>query len=204
MRMLLAAAVAITFLRSPLLGYRQADPRSLPRETVAEKQAAYDGHWWLAASGDERSGFLDGSADCLEWVIHAKWFSRDLPDLEARIDRYYKVNETNRSMLVTAVWQRVLAQAPPTPPKRGGEVWNNPHGYYNGSWYRQGSHSQRLGYLQGYIGCLRTYVKQPKETYSRPPDYYDNHIWDYIEARKAYNEPVANILARYSDQLQPR
>jgi hypothetical protein len=137
--------------------------------------------------------------------IRAKWLSRDLADLDTEIDQSYKAHPSNLSLPIVALWQKLLAQAPPAKPRRGGEVWTNPHGYYNGDWYKQSSYDERIGFLQGYIGCLRTYMKEPTESYSRQPGYYDDKIWDYIDTHpKAYNEPIATMLARYRDKLKPQ
>jgi hypothetical protein len=91
---------------------------------------------------------------------------------------------------------------PPDKPRSGGEKWPNPHGYYDGVWWHQIPESERLGFLEGYIGCMSRDVKQPPEGYSRSASYYDNRIWSYLDAHpKAMNEAIANILSRYRDQI---
>jgi hypothetical protein len=106
-------------------------------------------------------------------------------------------------MLVTAVWRKVLALVPPDKPRSGDEKWPNPHGYYDGVWWHQIPESERLGFLEGYIGCMSRDVKQPSEGYSRSASYYDNRIWSYLDAHpKAMNEAIANILSRYRDLIE--
>ncbi len=171
------------------------------------KQAAYDGNWWLAAESGERTGFLDGTRDCLVWVADAK-LPRDIDNLEEKIGQYYKTHPNDRSVAVSTIWQKVSTQGPPaTPRPAGGEVYTNPHGYYDGEFWREGSELANRGFLEGYIWCMRTCVKEPADTYSRSIDYYFDKIWDYIEKHPGtakYNEPIATILSRFHDRPKPK
>jgi hypothetical protein len=64
---------------------------------------------------------------------------------------------------VIEVWRKVGRQiARDTPQTKGGEIYSNPHGFLDGLWYRQGSYSDRLGFLEGYIECMRSYVENPR------------------------------------------
>ena len=102
------------------------------------KENAYDGNWWLKREPDERSAFTDGASDCLFYVAHAKWLSRNVDDLEKQIDQYYESHQNERGALVLTVWQKILANAPPAKPRpSGGEVWTNPHGYFDGTYWSQ-------------------------------------------------------------------
>jgi hypothetical protein len=60
-----------------------------------------------------------------------------------------------------------------------------------------GDIDERIAYLDAYLWCLRTYGKQPAAAYPRTLDYYDGRLWNYIDTRSAYSEPVADILARF-------
>jgi hypothetical protein len=44
-------------------------------QRITKKAETFDGYWWSAADPDERSGFLEGTADCLTWIVHAQDFS---------------------------------------------------------------------------------------------------------------------------------
>jgi hypothetical protein len=35
----------------------------------------FNGAWWLAANPGERSGFINGVADCMTWEAHKKGYS---------------------------------------------------------------------------------------------------------------------------------
>lgn len=115
----------------------------------------------------------------------------------AEMTPFYRRDSRNLAVLVPDAWRRVLAESPPPPPLSGGEVWDGPHGYYAGDWYQMGAYEERIAYLAAYLWCLRTYGKQSATAYPRSLDYYDQRIWNYVETRKAYYEPAAEILARF-------
>jgi hypothetical protein len=168
---------------------------------VARNLNGYDGNWWAAADHYERDGFFWGAADCQKWDAHVP-VSYDTSDeaFEA-ITRYYDAHRGSRALPVVEVWKRVAAQVPIPKPLKGGEVWNNPHGFLNGFWYQQGAESRRFGFLEGYIGCLRTYIKGSVESYAKPIQYYDDNIWGYTKAHpKAEDEAIADILRRFREK----
>jgi hypothetical protein len=194
------------FLLSALLllpgaGWLQAQA---PAPSVTGSQPAtvrnrtvYDGNWWLKADPLKREGFLDGVADYLVAVNRVRWLRGSTVYALEKIQAYYSRDPRDRSILVPDAWRRVLTESPPPPPLPGGEVYEGPHGYYDGTWYLMGDPDERRGYLEAYLWCLRTYGKQPAAAYPRSLDYYDERIWNYIQMQKAYYEPVADILARF-------
>lgn len=176
--------------------------QSRPKTDEKKVERVYDGNWWLSSGSDERSGFLDGAGDCLFWVAHPKWLSRSMDGLDQHIDQYYRTHPGDRSVSVSTVWRRVLATAPPNKPRPpGGEVWTNPHGYYDGTWWAEGSELGKQGFLEGYLWCMRACVTDASEKYSLSTTYYARQISAYIRAHpKAYNEPIATILSRFRDK----
>jgi hypothetical protein len=178
----------------------QAD-RSL---RAPKKEIVYDGQWWSAAEPEERSGFLNGAADCLAEVAHEKWVSRSVEWAVPRITGYYAANSASRAVPVVEVWHKLISEAPGEPPLKGGEVYTNPHGYYDGLYWRQGSDAEHVGFLRGYLWCLPTKVASPSETYSRPVSYYAEKLDAYFRDFKAHpkgdHEAIAVVLARFRDK----
>jgi hypothetical protein len=183
-------------------GGTQSPNRTKEKET---RNGVYDGKWWLGAGSDERSGFLDGVADCVKWVAHAKWLTHDVDGLQEGITKYYKTRPQDSAMNVADAWRKVLSVSKPRKSIPGGEVWTNPHGYFDGQWWRESSESDNRGYLEGYLWCLRTCVNPPPETYSRPISYYADQISVYVRDHpKAEGEAVADILYRFRDRPKPK
>lgn len=182
---------------------RTLAPCEKPHSTQA-KGELYDGNWWLARDWDEKSAFLDGASDCLFYVAHARWLSRNVDDLEGQIDEYYRSHAGSRDVPVTTVWRIVLTQAPAAKPRpSGGEVWTNRHGFYDGTyWIQLHYESTQHAFLQGYLWCMRTCLNTPPASYSMPVAYYARRISAYIRShpKTAYDKPVADILSRFSDR----
>jgi hypothetical protein len=172
---------------------------------VARNRIVHDGNWWLQIGAQPygnltQSGFLDGVADYL--LSHdVRWMENTSSAQNSLISEFYKRDPRNLAVLVPDAWRRVLTESPPPPPLPGGEVYEGPHGYYDGAWYKMGDIDERIAYLEAYLWCLRTYGKQPAAAYPSTLDYYDQRIWDYIDAQHAYDEPVADILARFSSTV---
>jgi hypothetical protein len=151
---------------------------------------------------DERYAFMAGLGDCLTSVAHVKAPPGTGYQFEQKITRYYKTHPVERGVLVVDVWRKVAQESPLPKASPGGEVWTNPHGYLDGTYWSQlYYYAARQTFLEGYLSCLRTCVSKPTETYSRPAAYYLHKISSYIAAhpKTAYNEAIADILSRFRD-----
>jgi len=206
MKIVWASILAIVLAVSAWCGRAQLINESRYGE-VAKDSSGYNGNWWASVDRDEHSGFYDGSDDCLTSDAHvgSKFFGTSLDsDFDAfdlEVTKYYREHPDEKLLPVIEVSRRVGRQiGKDTPQTPGGEKWTNPHWYLNGDWYQHESEAERFGYLEGYIGCLRTYVKNDSARYSQPIHYYDDKIWDYIDAAKTNDEAVADILRRFRDR----
>jgi hypothetical protein len=201
----LLACIGAMLCCMTLTAYPQAQPTTSARKAG---QVRYDAKWWADADHDRHKGFFWGASDCLTFTAHvgrgffgtSGWFNSDAFDKE--VTDYYLRNPGAGTIPVIEVWRKVGRQiASQTPYTPGGEVDSSPFG--DGLWYRGASFSERLGYLEGYIGCVRNYVRQPSESYSHPIEYYDDHVWDYVAARpEADQEAIADILRRFRDKAK--
>lgn len=175
------------------------------QEPPKEQPQRYDGKWWSSADTEERSGFLSGAGDYLTYVAHEKWVEGSSAYAIPRVTDYYKTHPADGELPVVDVWRKVLLAFPPPKPLKGGEVFTNPHGYYDGLYWRGGNDAEHRGFLEGYISCLRTLVRPSSETYSRTVSYYVDKIDDYIEKHpKSDDEAVATILYRFRDMPKPK
>ena len=203
-----AIALAIALPTGLCLSLPQTagSPTYQTAEKKETKARVYDGVWWLAANHEERSGFLYGAGDCLQWTAHVAWLTHSIQGLDQKITQYYKGRPADRATLVTEVWRKLVSETKPSKPAPGGEVYTNPHGFLDGTWWVQSSEAQQLGFLEGYLWCMRTCVEKPVQHYSHSASYYADRIGEYILSHRktAYNEAIADILSHFCDRPKPK
>ena len=121
--------------------------------------------------------------------------------MQEEITRYFETHPSEKTMPVIDVWRKLAEGLTSKNPSEGGETWKNAHWYLNGLWWHQTSELEHIGYLKGYLRCMRTHTESPLQTYSRPVTYYLNQIDTYVTTYpKADNEAIANILSRLQDK----
>jgi len=180
--------------------------RSQPPQTLGVEKASHDfnGRWWSSASSEERSGFINGVADCLTWSAHITGFNATPEQLTDKITKFYKEHPESSDVTVVDVWRRT-AEKPSTGsrPTLHGETWNNPHWYLDGFWWRAETSEGKKGFVEGYLWCMRTHVSVSSETYSKSVNFYAERIDAFVDsngASKANREAVATIFRRYRDK----
>jgi hypothetical protein len=169
-------------------------------QTAHRSKPQYDGTWWLAANPGERSGFINGVADCMTWEAHKQGYSATPEQLDDKITAFYSANPGSKSATVLEAWRRVSPSLTQALAPKGGETWNNPHWYLNGDWWAQSAQTEQIGFVEGYLWCIRTQVEGPHPSYSKPASFYREKINAFLTANpKLGNEAVAKTLARFKD-----
>lgn len=168
---------------------------------VPSKQT-FAGAWWVKAEPEERSGFLNGVADCMTWTIHKKGFNATPEQLLDKISNFYRVHSELASLSVIDVWRQVEDQPKASDGAESqGETWKNAHWYLNGNWWSQVGEVQQFGFVEGYLWCLRTQAPDRTEGYSGSIDSYLRRIDAFVKANpKQSKEAVAVTLRRFRDQ----
>jgi hypothetical protein len=166
--------------------------------TPREKQRV-DGIWWLAANPGEQSGFVNGVSDCMTWEAHVAGYSETPEQLDDKITDFYRHHPPERALGLLKVWQKVSAGLKPVP--KGGENWTNPHWYLNGNWWMQQVQTEQLGFVEGYLWCTHTQLREPHASYSQSNEFYRGRINGFVKTHPtAGNEAVAITLARFKDR----
>ncbi len=177
---------------------------SQPAVNAAHTTQAFDGKWWSKASADERSGFINGAADCLTWTEHEKGFNATPEQLADKISKFYKEHPESADVNVVEVWKKTWDKTPPpASAAQPGETWKNAHWYLDGFWWLDATQDERQGFVEGYLWCMRTHVPDSQDTYSKSAGYYVEKIDAFTRANsnsKADREKVASILRRYRDK----
>jgi hypothetical protein len=186
--------------------------QSQPTLSTAQTNQHFDGKWWGNTSADEHLGFLDGADDCLTWTApkqiwprNQRGFGGTWSQLNNAIGKFYKDHPELYDLTVFDVWKRVIQQSSrkPVAGSENAETWTNPHWYMDGFWWMDETPDQKLGFIEGYLWCMRTHVPAPAERYSRSASFYVEKIDGFTRANgdsKANREKVALILRRYQDK----
>lgn len=177
---------------------------SQPQQAAVKPGQLFDGKWWSKTTADEHSGFINGAADCLTWTAHEKGFNATPEQLVEKIDKFYKEHPESADLSVVEVWKKLWAKTPSSAAaSQPGETWKNAHWYLDGFWWIDESPDQKLGFIRGYLWCMKTHVTAPTEEYSKPASFYVEKIDTFTKANansKADREKVASILRRYRDR----
>jgi len=167
----------------------------------------FDGRWWAGASYEEKDGYISGHEDC--YGSGAKgprntkgWTGRDYMNA---VDAYYRSHSENANAAVGLVLETIDRTAKSRPLPKGGEIWKEPHGYYDGQFWREASENERLGYLEGYLLCYSKMMNGARVKFSDTPSKYRTLINEYVESHpKSDDEKLAYILYRFRDRALAR
>jgi len=173
---------------------------------LEEKPMNYGGEWWLSRSSIEQRGYINGDADC-----HTSEHKGELKSVasaekvQAFVNQFYE-DPTRWSVPVFRVIRtfdsRHVASHEASSPK--GESWNEPHGYWDGLWWKGGTIPRltQLGYVEGYLACYDGEAHTPGGTLSKPPAQYVSLISGWYKRTGKEDAKIADVLFKFRDQEQ--
>lgn len=172
-----------------------------PKSALSPDQR-FSASWWAQASPERRAGVLNGVSDCMTWSVHKKGFNQTPEQMTESIGAYYRAHREAAALSVVEVWQKLDAQSQfDTRADGQGETWKNAHLYLNGDWWTQSSEDQQLGFVEGYLWCLKTQAPTSTERYPETAKAYWHKIDAFVKAHpKLGNESVAVTLRRFRDR----
>jgi hypothetical protein len=141
----------IVLISALILSIGMAAQTASSKASGRQAKPQFNGTWWLAANPGERSGFINGVADCMTWEAHKKRYSATPEQLGEKITKFYKSDPGTKSLSVLDAWQRVSPAGKEAPAPKGGETWTNPHWYLNGDWWAQEGQTEQTGFVEGYL-----------------------------------------------------
>lgn len=127
-----------------------------PRPTSRVTGDQFGRSWFMNASNGEIKGFINGYYDCLPDPAQRSmpaWSMPTVSMIDKITDFYAQHKVTNLN--VGQVAFKIVANSPVSHPTPGGEVYTNRHGYYDGLWWKGASGDEQLGYVEGYLVCLK-------------------------------------------------
>jgi hypothetical protein len=172
------------------------------------RQTTYNGHWWLLLTSEEQSGYLNGDADCHSFELKSKArYSKSFADEEEEVTNFYR-NKPDELVLPVFDAIRIAEELPPLrKAKKGGEVWNEPHGYWDGQWWREGTPADRIGFVEGYLACYQLGARNARASFSKSAAEYVALINEWYRLneetgdvdQKKVETKIANVLFKFRD-----
>ncbi|MDP9162229.1 MAG: hypothetical protein M3O09_18640, partial [Acidobacteriota bacterium] len=146
------------------------------------------------------------ASDCMTWEAHDNHFNQTQDKIFTdRISGFYKAHPESSRLSVIDVWRKVgripRSKTTENEEAKNAETWNNPHWYFNGYWWPD-DEAQQLGFVEGYLLCMRTEVHKPGESYSQDANFYTRKINDFLRRAnpKLKREAIATTLHRFRDK----
>jgi hypothetical protein len=171
-------------------------------------QQRFDGQWWISAAPEEQQGFVAGYGDCYDEDVKGptKSNGRLFEYPQAVTDFYKKHPQQIATPLRQVLWNVFTTLETKYPAQPGGEVWDEPHGFFDGQYWKESVPKERVGYIEGYLLCYENEMKRPPAHFSKGAREYVELITNYFSDRHANHEDdkIANVLYRFRDQSRAR
>ena len=149
--------------------------------------------------------------DCYKFDFKGKSpFGRSTVAYRDLVLDYYSQNAGRLGETVSSVLPG-LGGLPGDEASPGGETWHEPHGYYDGRYWVQvgavGGANQQLGFVEGYLACNHTLVRNRNGVFSKTAEQYRALIdqWYQFDASTGDTNPerdkekIADVLKRLRD-----
>lgn len=176
------------------------------RLSLEEKAKSYDGKWWLSVSSLEQLGYINGSFDCDTWELGDRSVPNSTAEEVQKFVRQFYVDPPHWNAPVFRVIQMFESSHTEPLKKSGasdGEQWSEPHGYWDGLWWKGAGYPntlEQLGYIEGYLACYQNEAHSPHGTFSKSPADYVSLIGGWYRTGNE-DAKIANVLYKFRDQL---
>ena len=168
---------------------------------------SYDGKWWLSVSSLEQRGSINRDFDCDTWELGDKLApNATAKDAQKFVSQFYQ-DPPNWHLPVFRVIHTFYsrhAEALQKGSRAGGETWSEPHGYWDGLWWKGAGYPnilEQLGYVEGYLACYEGEAHSLKGTFSKPPAEYVSVITDWYKRTGKEDAKIADVLFKFRDQV---
>jgi len=166
---------------------------------------SYDGIWWQSRTSPELEGFIFGYGDCYADPAGQRIrMSLDDADTRLAVSVFYQSHQKNLSRPAAHVLKDVWAghipvhnAMRPAP----GEGWRERHGYFDGTWWKGSSNAEQLGFVEGYMSCHNSELRNAKPLSLEPDKYVEMlSTWyapsDETAAAQHQAEKIADVFQR--------
>lgn len=173
-----------------------------------EEVPNYGGKWWLSVSALEQVGYINGNFDCDTWELGDKSAPESTAEeMQKFISQFYEDPPHWSVPVFRAI--RTFESHHTGPLKKGrpsdGEVWGEPHGYWDGLWWKGAGYPntlEQMGYVEGFLACYEGEAHSPRGTFSKPPVQYVSLISNWYKRTGKEDVKIADVLFKFRDREQ--
>lgn len=173
----------------------------------ATDETSFDGEWWKVAAPEEQVGFINGYYDCYRYDAKGRKTAKgSAVEFQKAVSDFYEAHQDQFRTSVPALLRRLaVTYKSPVIRPRNGEVWREPHGFYDGLWWKQSEPKEQIGYLEGYCSCYSHDVRRPPARFSKRAAEYQELITQYYNHPKhSEDDKIAYVLYRFRDKRTAR
>ena len=174
---------------------------------------AFDGEWWLSLGGWEQYGFLSGYQDCYAFEYRGSApFTKEIQSYIDDLNKYFVADPAHRKQTVSEALDHLRGAAADQSVATGsGAARTDAHGGFDGRFWFDADTAAELGFVEGYLACHTTKVKDEDGQFSKTATEYVALInkaynitddTDDIDADKAPIK-IAEVLHRLKDEATP-
>lgn len=174
--------------------------------TLPAQSKSYDGIWWQSRTSPELEGFIFGYGDCYADPAGQRIrMSLDDADTRLAVSIFYQSHQKNLSRpaahVLKDVWAGHISVHDATRPALG-EGWRERHGYFDGTWWKGSNNAEQLGFVEGYIACHNSEIRNAKPLPLEPEKYVEMlSAWyapgNETVAAQHQAEKIADVFQRF-------
>jgi hypothetical protein len=165
-------------------------------------QTTFDGTWWASVNKARQLGFVSGYYDCYRYDLRQRVKSNgSYEEWQEAVTQNYAQLRYNLDSLVPFVLRQVFrTYRRKTPVIQGGERWTEPHGFFDGMWWRGATEDEQVGFVEGYIWCRSREATKQRVNFSGNADTYVSRLSEHFENPSNEDEKIARALYRFRDR----
>ncbi len=167
-----------------------------------------DGNWWRAATKSERLGYLEGDNDCDSFELGGRLLPGAAFSLHQDfVSKYYEADAARLRTPAFDVLRMADAQIAAAADKDA-DAAPEPHGDYDGLFWRDTRREERVGFIEGYLACYARKSDHRRGSFSKSADEYVKRLdgWYQLSEMernvdpKIENAKVGDVIFRFRDR----
>lgn len=137
-----------------------------------------NGDWWLSRGNWEQYGFVSGYEDCYVYEYRGSVpFTKEAQRYVEDLIEYFLADAARRKETVSEALDALRGGSADHPaPAAAGDALGPAHGDFDGKYWFDAEAGAQLGFVEGYLACHATKLKDADAKFSKPPAEYVERI----------------------------